>query len=75
MHECIDERVQALKLRHINKRIKHVLRNKVHLDYLDDLHENFVLVPADKAPNNVIVLCKKYYLDVEQNRPRSDHIH
>ena len=67
VHECIDERVQALKLRHINKRKKHVLRNKVHLDYLDVLHENFVLVPADKAANNVIVVCKKYYLDVVIN--------
>ena len=24
----------------------------------------FVLVPADKAVNNVIVVCKKYYLEV-----------
>ena len=28
------------------------------------MHENYVLVPADKAANNVIVVCKKYYLDV-----------
>ena len=28
------------------------------------MHENFVLVPTDKASNNVIVVCKKYYLDV-----------
>ena len=30
------------------------------------LHDNFVLciVPATKATNNVIVVCKKYYLDV-----------
>ena len=28
------------------------------------MHENFVLVPADKASNNVIIVCKKYYLDV-----------
>ena len=27
------------------------------------LHERFVLVPADKAANNVIIVCKKYYLD------------
>ena len=28
------------------------------------MHEMFVLVPADKASNNVIVVRKKYYLDV-----------
>ena len=31
---------------------------------MQDLHEEFVLVPADKASNNVLVVCKKYYLDV-----------
>ena len=50
-----------MKKQHVNKRKKHVLRNKVHLSYL---HDNFVLVPVDKASNNVIVVCKKYYLDV-----------
>ena len=49
---------------HINKRKKQVLKSKVHLDYLNKLHDNYVLVPADKANNNVIVVCKKYYLDV-----------
>ena len=45
-------------------RNKHVLKNRVHLDYLNKLHENYILVTADKAANNVIVVCKKYYLDV-----------
>ena len=29
-------------------------------DTLRRLHDDFVLVPADKAANNVIVVCKKY---------------
>ena len=32
-------------------------------DTLHKLHANYVLVPADKAVNNVIVLCTKYYID------------
>ena len=64
VHECIEQRVRCLKQRHVNRRKKHVLKNRVHLDYLNKLHENYVLVPADKAANNVIVVCKKYYLDV-----------
>ena len=64
MHECIDDRVKFLKQQHVNKRKKHVLKSKVHLDYLNNLHSKFVLVPADKAGNNVIVVCKKYYLEV-----------
>ena len=29
---------------------------------LKTLHENFVLVPADKAEGNVIVVCKRFYI-------------
>ena len=32
-------------------------------DTLRRLHDDFVLVPADKAANNVIVVCKKYYIE------------
>ena len=31
-------------------------------DTLHKLHANSVLVPADKATNNVIIVCKKYYI-------------
>ena len=34
---------------------------------MHDFQRQFVLVPADKAANNVIVVCKKYYLDVVLN--------
>ena len=34
--------------------VKHILYN---------LHAKYVLVPADKAANNVIAVCKKYYID------------
>ena len=55
MYSCIDERIKILQQLHINKRKKQVLKSKVHLDYLNKLHDNFVLVPTDKANNNVIV--------------------
>ena len=32
-------------------------------DTLRRLHDDFVLVPADKAANNVIVVCKKYHVE------------
>ena len=34
------------------------------MESLRSLHEKYVLVLADKAANNVIVVCKKYYLEV-----------
>lgn len=71
VHECIEKRVWSLKQLHVNKRKKHVLRNKVHLDYLSYLHDHFMLVPADKASNNVIVVCRKYYFDIVIKEPNS----
>ena len=40
---------------------KQVLRENVHQE---EFQEHFVLVPANKAKNNVLVVCKQYYLDV-----------
>ena len=30
---------------------------------LSDLHSKYVFVPADKAPNNVVIICKWYYIE------------
>ena len=32
-------------------------------DTIHKLHANYVLVPADKAANNLIIVCKKYCID------------
>ena len=31
---------------------------------LSDLHNKYVFVPADKAPNNIIMICKRYYIEI-----------
>ena len=38
------------------------IRNK-----LPELSKRFVFVPSDKAANNVVVVCRKYYTDVLKN--------
>ena len=30
---------------------------------LSDLHNKYVFVPADKASNNIIIICKRYYIE------------
>ena len=30
---------------------------------LSDLHNKYVFVLADKAPNNIIIICKRYYIE------------
>ncbi len=44
------------------------------------LHEDYVLVPADKAGNNVIIICKQYYKEVltrelKNNSGASTYLH
>ena len=64
LNECIQRKIASLKSKHINNRKNHVLKSKKHLRSLKLLHSGYVLVQADKAANNVIVVCKKYYLEV-----------
>ena len=67
VNSIVEERITRLRKKHKHSRRqyrKQVLKDKSHFKYLQDLHEEFVLVPADKASNNVLVVCKKYYLDV-----------
>ena len=40
-----------------------VLQNVDVEAFLSDLHNNYVFVPADKAPNSIIIICKKYYIE------------
>jgi len=30
---------------------------------LSQIHQNYVVVPADKASNNIVFICKRYYVD------------
>ena len=45
--------------RYVNNKPKSVLNDHQVISNLADLH---VIVPADKAPNNVNFVCKTYYL-------------
>ena len=41
-----------------------VLKPEAVIEYLNELHEKYVLVPIDKAANNIAIICKKYYVTV-----------
>ena len=57
VNECIEQRIRLLRRKHINRRRQHVLRPGKHLEYLQELQHKYVLVPADKAADNVVVVC------------------
>ena len=67
MIDMVRKRIDNIRRKHKRKNRsyrKQVLREKIHLDYLKEFQKHFVLVPADKAKNNVLIVCKQYYLDV-----------
>ena len=41
-----------------------MLKQNAIIEYLNELHEEYVLVPVDKAVNNITIICKKYYVSV-----------
>ena len=62
LKELVADRISDLKGHFKSPKCK-VLDQPDVKDTLHKLHANYVLVPADKAANNVIIVCKKYYID------------
>ena len=58
----IEERISKLK-QNFKQPTSKVLQNADVKAYLSDLHSKYVFVPADKAPNNIIIMCKRYYIE------------
>ena len=47
--------------RSVNTKPISIFDDEVVSRHLADLHDRFVIVPADKASNNVVFICKTYY--------------
>ena len=60
--ELVVERISSLKEK-IQSPKQKILNDPYVKDTLRRLHDDFVLVSADKAANNVIAVCKKYYIE------------
>ena len=58
----IEERISKLK-ENFKQPTGKVLQNVDVKACLSDLHNKYVFVPADKAPNNIIIICKRYYIE------------
>ena len=57
----IEERISKLK-QNFKQPTGKVLQNVDVKACLSDLHNKYVFVPADKAPNNIII-CKRHYIE------------
>ena len=58
----IEERIPKLK-QNFKQPTGKVLQSVDMKACLSDLHNKYVFVPADKAPNNIIIICKRYYIE------------
>ena len=61
--EKVKSRIAHIKDKHKPQQAKPTLKDEDALACLRNLHEKFVVVPIDKASNNVAIICKKFYID------------
>ena len=60
--EQVDQRVKVLKRKKVPSTTKPVLEDEDAILALSELHKKFVVVPIDKASNNVAIICKRFYV-------------
>ena len=58
----VEERISKLK-QNFKQPTGKVLQNVDVKAFLSDLHNKYVFVPVDKAPDNIIIICKSYYIE------------
>ena len=61
--DSIHTKITKISKKCKSPRKRHVLSDRTCKDYLENFQKSFVLVPADKASNNILIVCRKYYLD------------
>ena len=60
----VDRRITTIRSHDSKTQKRQTLREPICKQALEDLHKDYVLAPADKAGNNIIIICKQYYKEV-----------
>ena len=47
----------------MNTKATSIFKNPDVAETLSSIHDQYVVVPADKAPNNIVFICKKHYIE------------
>ena len=61
--EIVKSRVNYIKRFKKPYKTNPVLKDPEVINYLQKLHDKFVIVPIDKAQNNIAFVCKTYYIE------------
>ena len=62
VRSLIQARIRKLQGQ-MNTKAKSIFKAPDVVETLTNLHDKYVVVPADKAPNNIIFVCKRHYID------------
>jgi hypothetical protein len=62
IRSLVQGRIRKLK-NCVNSRSKSVFKDQEAVKWLSSLYDNYVIVPADKASNNIVFVCKPYYYE------------
>ena len=60
--ELVEKRITVLKSKKVPSATKPILQDEEVQNALSELHKRFVIVPIDKASNNVAFICKRFYI-------------
>ena len=60
--ELVANRITFLKSKITISATKPFLQDQDVSTALEDLHSKFVIVPIDKAANNIAIVCKRFYI-------------
>ena len=62
IRSLVQGRIHRLK-NCVNSRPKSVFKDQDAVKCLSSLHDKYVIVPVDKASNNIVFVCKSYYFE------------
>ena len=62
VRSLVQGRIHVLKTC-VNSRPKSVCKDQEAVKCFSSLHDKYVIVPADKASNNIVFVCKSYYYE------------
>ena len=60
----VDDKIALLKNKIKTKPVKPIFKDQAVKNQLSQLKESFVIVPIDKATNNIAFICKQFYANV-----------
>ena len=63
IRSLVQGRIYKLKNCVNSRPVKSVFKDQEAVKCLSSLHDKYVIVPADKASNNIVFVCKSYYFE------------